>query len=50
MKIEVLTLFPNMFACLNESVIGRALENEKFTLNVTDIREYSTDKHKKCDD
>ena len=50
MKIEVLTLFPNMFACLNESVIGRALENEKFTLNVTDIREYSSDKHKKCDD
>ena len=50
MKIEVLTLFPKMFECLKESVIGRALENEKFILNVTDIRDYSTDKHKKCDD
>ena len=50
MKIEVLTLFPKMFECLNESVIGRALENEKFILNLTDIRDYSTDKHKKCDD
>lgn len=50
MKIEVLTLFPAMFECMKEGVIGKALEREKFTLNVTDIREYSTDKHKKCDD
>ncbi len=50
MKIEVLTLFPNMFDSLKESVIGRALEKEKFILNITDIREYSLDKHKKCDD
>ncbi len=50
MKIEVLTLFPKMFECLNESVIGKAILAEKFKLNVTDIRDFSLDKHKKCDD
>lgn len=50
MKIEVLTLFPKMFDCLNESVIGKALAADKFKLNVTDIRDFSLDKHKKCDD
>ncbi len=50
MKIEVLTLFPNMFESLKEGVIGKALASQKFKLNVTDIREYSLDKHKKCDD
>ena len=50
MKIEVLTLFPNMFESLKEGVIGKALAAQKFKLNVTDIREYSLDKHKKCDD
>lgn len=50
MKIEVLTLFPNMFESLKEGVIGKALATQKFKLNVTDIREYSLDKHKKCDD
>lgn len=50
MKIEVLTLFPEMFNAMKSGVIGKALENKKFLLNVSDIREFSTDKHKKCDD
>lgn len=50
MKIEVLTLFPNMFDSLREGVIGKALDSGKFELNVSDIRDFSTDKHKKCDD
>lgn len=50
MKIEVLTLFPEMFEAMKYGVIGKALEGDKFRLNVSDIREYSTDKHKKCDD
>lgn len=50
MKIEVLTLFPEMFNAMKSGVIGKALDNKKFLLNVSDIREYSTDKHKKCDD
>lgn len=50
MKIEVLTLFPEMFDALKTGVIGKALDAEKFTLGVTNIRDYSENKHKKCDD
>lgn len=50
MKIDVLTLFPEMMAPLFSSVIGRALESGKAEICVTDIRDYTEDKHKKCDD
>ncbi len=50
MKIDILTLFPEMFAPLNESIIGRAQKAGKIQINIHDIREYSKDKHKKCDD
>lgn len=39
-----------MFAPLNESIIGRAQKAGKVQINIHDIREYSKDKHKKCDD
>lgn len=50
MKISVLTLFPEMFDCLKVGVIGKAKDKGIFELNVTNIRDYSLDKHKKCDD
>ena len=50
MKIDILTLFPEMFTALNESIIGRAKNSGKIQINVHDIRDYSTDKHKRCDD
>ncbi len=50
MTINVLTLFPEMFAPLNHSVIGRALSSGVFELNLVNIRDYSADKHFKCDD
>lgn len=50
MRIDVLTLFPEMFAPLGESIIGRAREKGLIDIRVTDIREFSMDKHKKCDD
>lgn len=50
MKIRVLTLFPKMFECLNESIIGRAIRNGIIDFRAVDIREYSKDKHHKCDD
>ena len=50
MKIDILTLFPEMFTPLQKSIIGRAVEDKKIEINVYDIRAYSTDKHKKCDD
>ena len=51
MKIDILTLFPNMFdGFLSESIIKRATLNNKVEINVHDIREYSKDPHKKVDD
>lgn len=50
MRIDVLTLFPEMFAPLFSSIIGRAVKNGKVEINVVDIREYTENKHKKCDD
>lgn len=50
MKITVLTLFPEMFAPLKESIIGRAVDGGKLEIEIVNIRDYSADKHKKCDD
>ena len=50
MKISVLTIFPEMYEALNSSVIGKALEKELFSVEVYNIRDYSLNKHKKCDD
>ena len=50
MKIDILTLFPDMFAPLKESIVGRAVEAGKLSINIHDIRDYTLDKHKKCDD
>ena len=51
MKIDILTLFPNMFdGFLKESIIKRAQEKGKVTITIHNIRDYSKDKHKKVDD
>ena len=50
MKITVLTLFPEMFSPLYESIIGRAVDSGKLDIEVVDIRGYAENKHKKCDD
>ncbi|MBQ6727874.1 MAG: tRNA (guanosine(37)-N1)-methyltransferase TrmD [Clostridia bacterium] len=50
MRIDILTLFPEMFAPLKESIIGRAVDGGKAEIVITDIRDYTLDKHKKCDD
>ena len=50
MKIDILTLFPEMFTPLKTSIIGRAVDSGKLTINVVDIRDYTLDKHRKCDD
>ena len=50
MRIDVLTLFPNMFEPLKESIISRATKTQKIDINVINIRDFSKDKHKKCDD
>lgn len=51
MKIDILTLFPNMFdGFINESIIKRAINSNKVTINIHNIRDYSKDPHKKVDD
>lgn len=50
MRIDILTLFPEMFSALNESILGRAQKQEKVEINVVNIRDYTEDKHLKCDD
>ena len=50
MKIDILTLFPEMFSALQESILGRAQKQGKIEINIVNIRDYTTDKHLKCDD
>lgn len=50
MRIDILTLFPEMFAPLQTSLLGKATENNLIEINIINIRDYSKDKHKKCDD
>ena len=51
MKIDVLTLFPDMFnGVFDESIIKRAISNNLVDINIYNIRDYSKDPHKKVDD
>ena len=50
MKFDVLTLFPEMFEPLRQSIIGKATEKKRIDLNFINIRDFSKDKHKKVDD
>ena len=50
MKIDVLTLFPEMFDALNCSMLGRAQEKNLVSINLVNIRDFSLDNNKRCDD
>lgn len=51
MKIDILTIFPDMFiGFLNSSIIKRAIDKNIVQINIHDFREYSTDPHKRVDD
>lgn len=51
MTIDILTLFPEMFdGFLNTSIIKRAIEDKKVSINVYNIRDYSVYKNKQVDD
>ena len=50
MKFNVLTLFPEMFSALDESIIGRGKEKGLIDINLINIRDFSKNKHKKVDD
>lgn len=50
MRIDILTLFPEMFEIFKYSIIGRSVENSIIDINSHNIRDYSANKHKKVDD
>jgi len=50
MKFDVLTLFPEMFEPMKQSIIGRATEKNIIDISLVNIRDFSKDKHKKVDD
>ena len=50
MRFDVLTLFPEMFQAIKQSIIGKAEEKKLIDINLINIRDFSKDKHKKVDD
>ncbi|MFR2966050.1 MAG: hypothetical protein ACLTK0_06510 [Anaerovoracaceae bacterium] len=51
MKIDILTLFPEMFSAVTESsILGRAGDKGILDINLINIRDFSKDKHNKADD
>lgn len=50
MRIDILSLFPEMFAPLKESIIKRAVEDGKIEINIINIRDFAAAPHFKCDD
>ncbi len=51
MRLDILTLFPNMFdGFINESIIKRAIEKDIVNINIVNFRDYTDDVHNKVDD
>ena len=51
MKIDILTLFPNMFdGVFQESIIKKAIDDGKVEINLINFRDYTLDPHNKVDD
>ncbi|WP_026826269.1 MULTISPECIES: tRNA (guanosine(37)-N1)-methyltransferase TrmD [Exiguobacterium] len=50
MKIDVLTLFPDMFQALDHSIVGRAKALGQVDMTFVNFRDFSTNKHHKVDD
>ncbi len=51
MRIDIITIFPKMFApVVNESIVKRAQNKDKVRICIHNLRDYTLDKHKKVDD
>lgn len=50
MKFDILTIFPEYFSVLNQSLLGKAIDEGKFGVQISNIRDYSLYKHLKTDD
>lgn len=49
MKIDILTIFPEMFAPLSESILGRAVDKSLVGIKIHNLRDWSADNHKTVD-
>lgn len=50
MRIDVLSIFPEMFAPMRQSIIGKAIDRGQLSFDVTDFREFTENKHNNVDD
>ncbi len=51
MRIDIITIFPSMFdGVFSESIIKRAIAKDLVHIELHNLRDYATDKHKKVDD
>lgn len=50
MRIDIVTLFPGMFAALSESIIRRAADAGHVQIEITDLRDFALNKHRSVDD
>ncbi len=50
MRFDVLTLFPEMFEPIKQSIIGRAIEKKIVEINTINIRDFSKDRYRHVDD
>lgn len=51
MRIDIITIFPEMFnGPLTESIVKRAINKGLVEIHLHNLRDYSTDKHKRVDD
>jgi tRNA (guanine37-N1)-methyltransferase len=51
LQIEILTIFPDYFrSALAESLLGKAISSGLLAVRVTDLRQFSSDRHRKVDD
>ena len=51
MQFDIITIFPNISSSyINESIIKRAQKNKKIKINIINLRDFASDKHKKVDD
>lgn len=50
MNIQVLTLFPEMFTAVKSSILGKAEAKGLLSISLTNIRDYTVDKHNRADD
>ncbi|HEY6930193.1 MAG TPA: tRNA (guanosine(37)-N1)-methyltransferase TrmD [Thermoanaerobaculia bacterium] len=51
MNVEILTIFPEYFRSpLTTSLLGKAIDSRLLNVTVTDLREFSEDKHRRVDD